>query len=62
MKIKPENNKTNELRKGVAISLILILIINLVLFSFRVIHAFQFWLIIIVVFLISVFLPKIGNK
>ncbi|MBU2496999.1 MAG: hypothetical protein KJ767_02990 [Nanoarchaeota archaeon] len=51
-----------ELRKAISIALVLILIINLVLFAFRVIHALQFWLIIVVSFIVSLFLPKVGSK
>ncbi len=53
---------TKELRKAISIALILILLINLILFAFRVIHALQFWLIIIVAFIVSLFLPKISSK
>ena len=37
-----------ELKKAISIALVLALVINLVLFAARKIHAMQFWLVIIV--------------
>lgn len=48
------------LKKAASIALIIALVINLTLFAARVIHALQFWLIVIIAALFAFFvLPRI---
>lgn len=49
----------DEIKKAVAIAFLAILMINLVLFASRKIHALQFWLVIIIAAIIAFGLPRL---
>jgi len=49
-----------EIKKAVSIAFVVVLLINLVLFAARIIHALQFWLIVIIAAFLAFFvLPRI---